>query len=1168
MFSRLFSKASHLPKRGAHHGHHHDAAVAGSGGGDGAVTVEEPGRGDSTPAARGSPGAQDKDRENQALVGEGGLKSEQLHPRVVGHEGIPATASILAFEATQSVLAVASLDGRIKLFGAPGIEVLLQSPLRAPCKYLEFMNYGRQLVNVTTQNDIEVWNLGKLEVASSVKWEHDITAIAVLQGTNYMYVGDDVGTVSVLQLDESSNELIKLPYCIPAYVTLGGLVKSGSHCAPSVVGILPQLNAAFSRLVIAYGNGLLVLWDLHETKVLAIRGGIESQRKRLAGHEQNSDRRRTSTEKSSDSGSKSEVEDEDDEEREICSICWACQNGSVVAAGYVDGDVLLWTIPSPANEGGSSDLTKSNLPFISGAPLRKIDLAPGKSMKMPVILLKWCASGKGGKDPKDLTGQLFVYGGSDLNATPALTALSLHGEVSEKLKQLELPLQGPFADAVTLSRPGGTLSTRVAGILVLTSPGLLHMYDGAGIVARFFSSPEESVNQAFLQTLPWETPFKDAVVSQLFMVSTDSLTAKVLLQLSSGNKYPLPTLAFGTKWPITGGIENTSSNANMKQRLLLVTGRNRGGIQVWDAFTPPMKLLCIVNSQTTKSLSPVSAIALCERSGLLAYGDQEGKVFIFKLSTEAQEVPCKIISDTSGCIGEPVNCAAGYQCIAELRTHQAAITSITISSDSGRLAVGDKNGMISILDPANLSLLFSGCWPGYSSCIARLRFSTTLVQEENAVDSSASADPNSGEPKSSANAITVLYAVNEEATVAVMNGSNGDFIGPGPKQPVTPSQALCLDLVDVSTTAPSVEGTAGQESSTQSSDAHHRSSCIFLGTRDWIQIVSISSQGIGNSVREVKLERPCCWASTFETSNHAFGAVLVYQSGHLEIRSLPDLRILVETTFAQCLGWEIEPSHAIFSSANARITAINEGRELVHLSVLAEDTDLSMPDSLPRIFDKDLGAAAAAAMKYTTSLPRKKPAASQGLLGVIKSTLEPENAVHPADQLSKLFSSQPFTAPVNQPSDLSVKTDSLGIDVDLEIDDILIDLGEMGVSSSPSASGEPSTNKIVLHRVTETTPPKGKEVMSEETTRSQLFGDDGKPRQRTTDEIKARYGYAPKAVDATNAAAMARDKLMERGEKLQSLNDKTEEMTLGAENFASLAEQLAKKYEKRKWWEF
>lgn len=33
-------------------------------------------------------------------------------------------------------------DGRIKLFGAPGVEVLLQSPLRAPCKYLEVSTFS------------------------------------------------------------------------------------------------------------------------------------------------------------------------------------------------------------------------------------------------------------------------------------------------------------------------------------------------------------------------------------------------------------------------------------------------------------------------------------------------------------------------------------------------------------------------------------------------------------------------------------------------------------------------------------------------------------------------------------------------------------------------------------------------------------------------------------------------------------------------------------------------------------------------------------------------------------------------------------------------------------------------------------------------------------------
>jgi hypothetical protein len=30
-----------------------------------------------------------------------------------------------------------------------------------------------------------------------------------------------VGTVSVLQYDEESNEIVTLPYCIPAHITLG-----------------------------------------------------------------------------------------------------------------------------------------------------------------------------------------------------------------------------------------------------------------------------------------------------------------------------------------------------------------------------------------------------------------------------------------------------------------------------------------------------------------------------------------------------------------------------------------------------------------------------------------------------------------------------------------------------------------------------------------------------------------------------------------------------------------------------------------------------------------------------------------------------------------------------------------------------------------------------------
>jgi WD40 repeat protein len=125
---------------------------------------------------------------DQIAIPVGRLSKEDLQPRLSVHQGIPATASILAFEPVQRVLAVASLDGRIKLFGLPGVEILLQSPTPAPCKFLKFMNNGEQLVQITTQNNIEIWNLEKQELACSLKWEHDITAIAMLQGTPYMYL--------------------------------------------------------------------------------------------------------------------------------------------------------------------------------------------------------------------------------------------------------------------------------------------------------------------------------------------------------------------------------------------------------------------------------------------------------------------------------------------------------------------------------------------------------------------------------------------------------------------------------------------------------------------------------------------------------------------------------------------------------------------------------------------------------------------------------------------------------------------------------------------------------------------------------------------------------------------------------------------------------------------
>lgn len=70
----------------------------------------------------------------------------------------------------------------------------------------------------------------------------------------------------------------------------------------------------------------------------------------------------------------------------------------------MDGDIWLWIVFVLVKEGGLGDYFDVDLLFILGVFLCKIDLVLGKFMKMLVILMKWCVSGKGGKDVKDVSG--------------------------------------------------------------------------------------------------------------------------------------------------------------------------------------------------------------------------------------------------------------------------------------------------------------------------------------------------------------------------------------------------------------------------------------------------------------------------------------------------------------------------------------------------------------------------------------------------------------------------------------------------------------------------------------------------------------------------------------------------------------------------------------------
>ncbi|KAL0341274.1 UNVERIFIED_CONTAM: hypothetical protein Sradi_4644200 [Sesamum radiatum] len=204
-----------------------------------------------------------------------------------------------------------------------------------------------------------------------------------------------------------------------------------------------------------------------------------------------------------------------------------------------------------------------------------------------------------------------------------------------------------------------------------------------------------------------------------------------------------------------------------------------------------------------------------------------------------------------------------------------------------------------------------------------------------------------------------------------------------------------------------------------------------------------------------------------------------------------------------------------------------------------------MPESLPCLHDKALAVAADADVNFSHNQKKSgMPGFVSHVIKGLKGVKEEQDINYKEAReiliahLEKIFSRFPFSDPYNS-YDLE--------DMELQIDDVEIDIDEpvLVVSSSQNSSDN---------------------IKGKESEREKLFegsSTDVKPTTRTREEIIAKYR---KTGDAAGAASEARNKLMERKEKLEQLSRQTAELQSGAENFSSLAHQLAKNMEKRKWW--
>ncbi|KAG2647803.1 hypothetical protein PVAP13_2KG241200 [Panicum virgatum] len=1059
----------------------------------------------------------------------------QMDAQIALHYGVPYTASLLAFDPVQRLLAVGTLDGRIKIFGGDNIEGILISPKSVPYKFLQFIINQGLLVAISNENEIQVWNLEFRQLFYSSQWDVNITAFAAIEGSFLMYLGDENGLLSVLKYEVDDGKLQRMPYNVPIQ-SLAERAGISLQDPQPIVGILIQPDTFGTRVLIAYEKGLLVLWDVSDNNAVSVRGyGDLHVKGQITGARSDADEDQSN-----------DAIDDSEEEREICSLCWASRGGSIVAVGYITGDILLWDMNTgPPRQVKQMDVSSNVV---------KLQLASG-SRRLPVIVLHWSA---GSSIHCNKGGHLFVYGGDDMGSEEVLTILSLEStaglESVRCMSRMDLKLDGSFADMILIPDTGVLDKSRTSALFILTNPGQLNFYADGSLFSVQNTKEGNALPEARKSPVAIPTIDPNITVTNLCSLTGRELS-NISLKKFCARQNAGPFILGNMKWPLTGGVPSEMSlNEDHAVERLYIAGYQDGSVRIWDATFPVLMPMFVLDGKVADinlngANASVSSLAFCSLNMTLAVGTTSGLVRIYKLREHTGGSSFHFVSELKQEV-HVVRHGKGFHCYVAFLASNCPVRSLLFTVSGEVLATGYQNGQVAMFDPSQLSILFTvDCASGTNSPVVCLGIYSVMTSDAKADESEKESPQKARLPRD------CLLSLTKDGRVTVLDCTTGVMMNShilDQKQ----SSAISMYVIDGASDEKQTQlsedtvGSLGQTGK-EGNDVHNKqapgvgkhlknashlsqnggSDSLLICCEDVLLLLSLASliQGKNKHLHKLKLAKPCCWSAVLKNMDgKIFGLILAYQTGTIELRSVPDLAIIAESSLMSILRWSYKAGmDKSMSSSNGQITLVS-GSEFAIISLMASENDFRIPESLPCLHDKVLAAAAEAAISFSTEQRRKQNPAAGILGGIIKGMKgkaeesakmrESFTVQTPGEYLESFFLKDSFVEPPIP--NLDDPIEELSID-DIEIDDEV-------PSPAPASS---STS----HRNNRTT----------EEEREKLFEGSshvGEPRMRTPQEILTKYKFGG---DAAAAAAHAKDKLMQRQEKL---------------------EELAKTMENKKWW--
>ncbi|CAN1215621.1 Syntaxin-binding protein 5, partial [Linum perenne] len=859
---------------------------------------------------------------------QGSLNSNDIEPRLSFHYGLPSGATILASHDHPSFcLAVSTRDGRIKLFGKDNTQALLRSPDVVPTKFLKFSQNGSTLVllHVNSNNHIEVWDVEKRLLSHIHVFGGDITSFMLLRHTPFMYVGDSTGNITVLKLGSESFHISRMKYTIP-------LSAASQGPSVAVVSILPVPIAETKRLLIVYQDGLIILWDIRESRTIFTTGS-------------------------------SWLPSQNQEAKKATCACWACPHGSKVVVGYNNGDIFIWSIPVSSNNYNSPS-SKLNLGY-------KLD-------KVAIASLKWIyADGK--------ASRLYIMGAaSEIDTSNNSLQVVLLNENSETrtIKLVpHLPESCIGMDIVSTSEKG---NIKQVSFLLLGRSGHMYSYDD-GLIEKYLLQSQSKGSPSFPKEVMAKMPYVDSTIS-----AAKFITKHPSLLNSPDEDYTVLARNVPSVLPFEGK-DGTNMNSGhkfsgfAKIKNVYITGHKDGAINFWDVSCPlPVPILSL-KQQTEDDFSlsgvPVTALYWDDESRLLISGDQNGTVRIFKFKPEPYASENSFMSFQG-------SSRKGNSHVIQSLKHLKIMGSILCISPihgSGRVAVGSDQGYVSVIDIDGPTLLYQHqITTELSAGIISLKFETCNLHgfEKNA-----------------------LVVATRDSSVLALDYDTGNMLSTETVHPKKPSRALYMEILD----GQSVRDLNNQETIVK--DASKQPSVLICSEK---AVYVYSLNHVAQGVKKVHYKKKfngasCLWASTFSDASEV-GLVLLLSSGKLEIRSLPELSLIRESSIAEFAYSAQTIETSICCSQDGEIFLVNMNELLIHL-IKNDRSNFRLIDSFSKVYKYDPMSSSQEGSAATAQKEKKKGIFSS--LGKSKSKqvpdqIETEDSKESIEEVGVIFSTANF----------------------------------------------------------------------------------------------------------------------------------------------------------------